>query len=145
MNRHRVPVGMTPVPQYASWDEHSRALRQTAEEGRAKRAAQHAVPIPPIEIIDEPESVTVCAELPGFERDNIQIQTTETALNISATRDDYEGDGKTIHSEWHSHVERNIQLPVPTTPDKAEASYENGILTIRLPKEVGRQKMIPIK
>jgi HSP20 family protein len=135
---------MTPIPQYATWDEHRYALSQTAEEARANRAAQHAVPKPSIEIINEPESVIVSAQLPGFESDNIQIQSTDTLLTISATRDEYEGEGETLHSEWHSDVKRTIQLPVPTNPNEAEAAHENGVLKITLPKEEGQQVTIPI-
>ncbi|QLG47505.1 Hsp20/alpha crystallin family protein [Natrinema halophilum] len=131
---------MTPVPQYATWEEHRRALSQTAEEARS----QHAVPRPAIEIINEPESITVSAQLPGFESDNIQIKSTDTMLTISATRDEYEGEGETLHSEWHSDVQRTIPLPVPTNPDKAEVTYESGILKITLPKEEGQQVTIPI-
>lgn len=131
---------MTPVAHYATWDEHRRAVSQAAEEARA----QHAVQRPLIEIINEPESITISAQLPGFESDNIQIRSTDTLLTISASRDEYEGEGETLHSEWHSDVQRTIPLPVPTNPDNAEATYENGILKITFPIEEGQQVTVPI-
>ena len=136
---------MTPIPQYATWEDHRRALHETADGNRGNILGELIGPRPSIELIEEPESVTVFIELPGFEREDIQLQKDEYSLAVSATRQEYEGTGDTLHSERVSHVKRRIRLPVKTNAEKTEATFENGVLKIILPKEEGQQKSIPIQ
>lgn len=142
MTGHHVPVGMTPLPQYSTWEDHRRAMHQAVEDARA---AHQAVPKPSIEISDTPESIPVFAELPGFERDDIRLQVSDTVLTISAMRNEYDPDGRTLHSECAPRVERSVQLPVKTEPEEADATYENGVLEITLPKKEGEQVTIDVR
>ncbi len=59
-------------------------------------------------------------------------------LTISAKVDQYDADAENdnvLHSErYYGEVQRSITLPSDTVSDQAEAKYENGILTLTIPK-----------
>ena len=104
-----------------------------------------------VDVVEDDGSITVHADLPGFENDDIDVELREESLSITATReektdvevggdadegDDAAEDGVRYHRrERRSRsVSRRIPLPEPVTPDGATASYENGVLTVALPK-----------
>jgi len=95
---------------------------------------------PRVDVAETDDEVRVTADLPGFERDDIEVTVDETALTIAAEREeDVEetagGDARYHRRERRRRsVSRRIRLPADVEADAAEATHANGVLTVRLPK-----------
>ncbi len=89
------------------------------------------------DIMDTGKELKVTVELPGVERENIQINATETSLDIRAEvkHEEEEKRGDYVRKERSYRVfQRSFTLPVEVDPGKAKATYKNGVLEITLPK-----------
>jgi len=105
--------------------------------------------VPAIDMYQTDDEIVVKAALPGIKADEVQINITGEVLTLK---------GEMKHEEekkekaWHIHeqrwgsFERSVVLPIDVVADKAKAEFENGILTITLPKaEEVKPKVITIK
>lgn len=90
----------------------------------------------------------VIADIPGFEREDIDLRLRDGTLHISAThKGEHEPEVERYHRRERAHrsVSRTVDLPGPVEEEAAEATYENGVLSVTLPKahqtdpEEGRQ------
>jgi len=93
-----------------------------------------------VDLKDEEETYVLTAELPGFEKDDVDVRITDRTLHLSAEREtesesEVEEDGEYIRKERHqAAVSRSIQLPKSVDRSESTASFSNGILTVHLPK-----------
>ena len=76
---------------------------------------------PLVDVIEEDKDVVIVAELPGVERNDIDLRATENHLVISVD---------TSERKYH----KELTLPARVDPKSAEASYRNGVLEVRLKK-----------
>lgn len=104
---------------------------------------------PAIDMYQTDDEVVVKAALPGFEADEVQINITGDVLTI---RGEMEQEEEKKDRAWHireqrwGSFERSVALPTAVTSDKANADFENGILTITLPKaEEVKPRTITVK
>lgn len=92
-----------------------------------------------VDVVDEGEAFAVVADLPGYGTDDIDVQLQdERRLNVAATREtDRAADrGDYVRRErGRQRVDRSVTLPEPVDESETEASYENGVLTVRLGKQ----------
>lgn len=104
---------------------------------------------PVVDIAERETEIVVKAELPGMKREEIDIAVQGNTLILSGEKcTDYEK-----AEENYYHVERRygmfrrtITLPAHVLADKVNATYDNGVLTITLPKsEHERARHIPVK
>jgi HSP20 family protein len=106
---------------------------------------------PAVDMYQTDNEVVVKASLPGIKADEVQINVTGDVLTIKGeTRQNNNDEGN--DKAWHIReqrwgmFERSIGLPTPVVADKARADFENGIVTITLPKaEEAKPKSITIK
>lgn len=93
----------------------------------------------PVDVADTGDAFAVVADLPGYERDQIDVQLTDaTTLALSATREteSVEEADRYVTRERHSEtVNRRVGLPEPVVESEASATYEQGVLTVTLPKQ----------
>jgi HSP20 family protein len=104
---------------------------------------------PAIDMYQTDDAVVVKASLAGIDPDELKISVTGDILTIQGEQvNETEDKQATYHireRRWGS-FSRSLTLPVPVQSDKAKAEYENGILTLTLPKaEEVRPKTITIK
>lgn len=104
---------------------------------------------PAIDMYQTDNEVVVKAALPGIKADEVQINVTGDILNIRGeTKQDEEKKNKSWHireQRWGA-FERSVLLPTGVISDKAKADFDNGILTITLPKaENVKPKTITVK
>ena len=84
----------------------------------------------PVDIYEDKDNTYVRAELPGVKREDIGVELVDGALNLSASRKTGEGENVQTFS-----FNRTISVPdAAVQPDKISAAYENGVLTVTLPK-----------
>jgi HSP20 family protein len=91
----------------------------------------------PIDVTNGPDAIEIEASLPGFKPEEVEITVENGALSIQAeTRSEKEErQGETLMQEIRrGSVSRTLALPTGIEPDKATASFENGVLTLRIPK-----------
>ncbi|MBQ0013808.1 MAG: Hsp20/alpha crystallin family protein [Oscillospiraceae bacterium] len=90
------------------------------------------------DITDEGDSYKLTADLPGFEKDDIKIDIEDNTLTLSAERhSEFEKEdkkGKYVRMERsYGSYSRSFDL-TGIKSDEIEAKYENGVLTLNLPK-----------
>lgn len=91
----------------------------------------------PVDILDDEDELVVTAELPGFDRDDIEITITDQTLWLTAHRDEeHESERERYHRKERrsTTMKRSVRLPASVLTDKASATLHNGILTLTLPK-----------
>ena len=104
---------------------------------------------PAVDMYQTDDEVVVKAALPGFKSDEVQINVTGDLLTIRGERkSEEEQKEKSWHIREHrwGSFERSISLPTDVVSEKAQADFDNGILTITLPKaEEVKPKTITVK
>ena len=103
----------------------------------------------PIDMYQTNDDVIIKAVVPGFRPDQVQINVTGDVLTIRGeAKQEEENKDRAWHIREHrfGSFERSVALPVSVVSDKATAEFENGVLTITLPKaEEVKPKTINIK
>jgi len=104
---------------------------------------------PAVDMYQTDDEVVVRVALPGFKANEVQINVTGDVLTL---RGELKREEEKQEKAWHirehrwGSFERSIALPTEVKADKANADYENGILTISLPKaEEVKPKTITVK
>jgi|Deesub1362A_J573_1020465.scaffolds.fasta_scaffold32737_1 HSP20 family protein len=93
--------------------------------------------IPACDLEETEDAFIVTAELPGMKKEDIKITVDEDGLTISGERKrEKEEKGKTYHRIERSYgrFQRYIPFPKEVQPEKAKATYKDGILKIEIPK-----------
>jgi HSP20 family protein len=98
---------------------------------------------PSIEVIPSDKDVKVTAELPGLEEKDVEVLVDDDVLTIRGEKKAETEDKERGFSErYYGHFERSIRLPFEVKEDKAEASFENSVLTLTLPKSPKAQEKV---
>ena len=92
---------------------------------------------PAVDMYQTDDEIVVRASLPGIKADEVQINVTGDVLTLKGeVKHEEEKNDKAWHireQRWGS-FQRSVALPTNVVSDKAKAEFENGILTITLPK-----------
>lgn len=108
------------------WAGFESAANQLLETALADIASVAQAQRFPIDLYEDKENTYVRASLPGVNRDEIAIEFVDGNLKITATQKN--GEEATSQS-------RSISVPEAVQADKIGATYENGVLTVTLPKQ----------
>lgn len=104
---------------------------------------------PPIDIVDNDSEVVVRAELPGLDKDQIQVSLVGNTLTIKGEkRSETEEKEENYYRRERSFgsFERIMDLPENVDTSKTDASFKNGVLEIRLAKkEEAKPKQVEVK
>ncbi len=96
-----------------------------------------------IDIKEDDKQFMVHADIPGVDKENIDLSIEGATVTIRAEikqHDEQHENGKVLRSErYYGSLARSFQLPDKIDTEKAEASYENGVLLLTLPKLVNGQ------
>ena len=104
--------------------------------------------LPQVAIIEKPDSVLILADLPGMGKDDIDVSIVGDSLRIRGeekqeSRQKEEG-YLSVERSYGSFV-RTIPLPASVKPDRIEATFKDGVLSVTLPKvELARGRRIEI-
>lgn len=94
----------------------------------------HAMGWPNVEVSETDKEVKVTAELPGLEQKDIAVELANGMLTISGEKKSETEDKERRFSErYYGRFERRIPVDDIET-DKVDASFHNGVLTVKLPK-----------
>ncbi len=102
--------------------------------------------IPPVDILEDGDGLTLVADMPGADKDGISIGIEDDILVIEGRAASGRKD-ENIHQEFESRdYHRRFQLYEGIDQEKATAEYNDGVLTLRLPKaETAKPKQIKIE
>jgi HSP20 family protein len=96
----------------------------------------------PVDLFEDENNTYVRAELPGVNRDDINVELTDGYLTLSAVRKT--DDAKGAPAETFS-FSRAVSIADEVQTDKVSATYENGVLTVTLPKrEEAKPKKVTV-
>ncbi len=93
--------------------------------------------LPKVDVIDREKEVLVRAEVPGVEKDNLDIAVTESAITIKGTahHEEKEEKGEYYRCETsHGSFARTVALPADVDSEHAKAKYKDGVLEVTVPK-----------
>ena len=91
------------------------------------------------DVSENDKNYTVTVDMPGMNKKDIALSYKDGILNISGTRttenDSKDDQGNIIHKERsEGHISRSFRLP-NVVANEIHAKYDNGVLTITLPKQ----------
>lgn len=93
---------------------------------------------PAVDVLESQHEIVLEAELPGMSKDEIDIQLTGETLTLRGERKlEPAARGEHFHrvERQYGPWQRTFQVEVPIDTTKVTASYEDGVLTVRLPKQ----------
>jgi len=92
---------------------------------------------PAVDLFEDKDDIVVKAELPGIEKNDIDVNLTDHTLTIRAEKKK-QNEIKEEHyyrsERSYGSFTRTLELPAGVQRDKVTANYNNGVLEIRLPK-----------
>jgi HSP20 family protein len=130
-----------------------RLLNQSFSDFLAPIAASEEVSnrrfMPPVDIRETSEALIIHAELPGLHKDDVVISLENQVLTLSGERS-FQKDVKeqNLHRIERSYgtFSRSFMLPTNVQSDKVQAAFQDGVLTITLPKvEEAKPRKIEIR
>jgi HSP20 family protein len=94
-----------------------------------------------VDLLETPEAFILTASVPGVRPADVAITVLGDTVTITGQRDEIrdgrrepEGSRWLIHERHFGSFDRSVKLPSPVKPDDAVADFEDGVLTISLPK-----------
>lgn len=93
--------------------------------------------MPAVDIIDTPEAYVLKVELAGMKLEDVQIELEDDVLTVKGERhqEDLPEPGQYQSTEWHyGAFQRSITLPRSVKRDAIEATYEDGVVEVLVPK-----------
>jgi len=104
--------------------------------------------VPAIDVYEDADNVNVETPLVGIDPKDVKIEIEDNVLKISGTSErKSEVDEKNYYRKEirSGNFYRSVALPKAVDADKADASYQNGVLKISLPKkDEAKPKSVPI-
>lgn len=90
-----------------------------------------------MDLIEREEEYVVTVDLPGFDRDDIEVKMVEDRLMVAAEREEAEEDEAENYlrrERRHRSVSRSIRLPEDVDPENVTAKSKRGVLTVTIPR-----------
>ena len=103
-------------------------------------AAFGEVAVPALDVYQTPNEVVVKATLPGLKPEEISIDITGETLTIKGetkAEEEIKKEDYIYQERRYGAFSRSLVLPSGLKPDKAEATMEDGVLTLTIPKAEG--------
>ena len=103
---------------------------------------------PPVDIFEEKGDMVIKAEMPGMNKEDVNVSITENTVTISVEKkqeEEVENKGYYRVERSYGSFCRSLWLPENVNGDKVKASFKDGVLEVRLPKtKKGKQKKVTI-
>jgi HSP20 family protein len=104
---------------------------------------------PAVDLFEEKDDIVVKAELPGIDKNNVEVNLTNHTLTIKGEKkkeEEVKEENYYRAERSHGSFVRMLELPKDVHADKVKASFKNGILEVRLPKtEEAKTKEVKVK
>ena len=138
----------TPLDRLATWRDEVNRMFEHSLPAFAEEEELFSGWSPALDVYDDKESLFVKMEVPGMKKEDIHIALEDGTLTISGERkgEKEEEDAETFRTErFFGKFHRALALPTRVEPDKVNATYTDGVLTVRMPKaEDAKPKQIDV-
>ncbi len=97
---------------------------------------------PQMDIYESPDEIIILAEISGVKKENLEVEINSKAVRIFGMREilnRIENASYRLAEIQYGRFERTLYLPAIIDADRVSASYQDGMLTIRLAKHVHKQ------
>jgi len=105
--------------------------------------------VPPVDIFEEADFIRLVAELPGVKPEEVRISVEGNLLTIKGTKEqvaEEKAEKVRRYERTYGAFERTFTLPATVAAEKIKATYENGVLTLTLPKvETAKPHLIKVE
>ena len=104
-----------------------------------------------VDVVETDNAYELAADLPGIDEKNVEVKLAQGGLTIKGEKQEEKEEKKKdyyLHERQIGSFERHFALPEGVDTDKIEASFKNGVLTVRLPKKpeaIKPEKKIEVK
>ena len=102
------------------------------------QAPMPALKQPRVDVLDLGHALQVVADMPGVQKEDIEINLTPERIEISAessTETERKEEDYTYRERGYASYRRMLDLPADVLPDKADATFKNGVLGVKIPKK----------
>ena len=103
---------------------------------------------PPINIFQQNDDFVAIVELPGVDKNDLEIEAKENTIRISGQKTVKYDEGASIHRRervW-GVFDRTLSVPIQIDPDAVKAEYRDGVLALFIPRaESDKPRTIKIK
>jgi HSP20 family protein len=136
-----------PFAGIASLQREINRLLEDFLEGEPQERRNPGAYRPAVEMTETPEALIVRVQIPGVQKEDIQLQVSNDTLTITGNVRKTEAEHHVHHREFgYGAFTRSMPLPVSVQAEQATAQLKDGLLTVRLPKsEQTRGRDIPIQ
>jgi HSP20 family protein len=112
-----------------------RALEARLESDWLRDATTSMGPFPPINIFQQGEDFVAIIELPGIDKNDLQIQAKENMIRIAGKKTTSYQEGASVHRRERisGEFDRTMTVPVQIDADGIKAEYRDGILALFIP------------
>lgn len=101
-----------------------------------------------MDVVETDNDIVVKADLPGVKKEDIVIDLTEDSLEIMAIFEDeseFKGDNFIKKERRYGESKRSISLPQMVKIEEASAKFDNGVLTVTIPKEEKKRHTLSVE
>jgi HSP20 family protein len=93
-------------------------------------------PFPPINVFQQGDDILAIIELPGIDKNGLQIEAKGNTIRISGKKSVNYPERVSVHrrERMFGEFDRTLTLPVGVDPDRVKAEYRDGILALFLPR-----------
>ena len=119
-------------------------LQPSALPTMADPAVATALVTPQMNVSETDTEIRVTAELPGVDLDDLEVDVMDDMLVIRGEkRLDRSGEDENFHfvERAYGSFRRTVQLPFAADPDQVQANFENGVLSVTVPKSDQQQRV----
>jgi HSP20 family protein len=116
---------------------------------RSFRTGELDIRTPAVDVFEEKDEIVVKAEIPGMDKDNIEVNLTDHTLTIKGEKkkeEEVKEENYYRSERSYGSFFRTLELPKDVHGDKVKATFKNGVLEVRMPKtEEAKAKDIKVK
>jgi HSP20 family protein len=144
-----VPMKRSNVFPWAGFGELEQQLERLINPSTAPGQTQSANWLPPVDIHESEDAYTLVADLPGMKKEDISVNIVEDRVTLKGSRkreERHEEKGYRRYERAEGTFERSFRINGGVDAAKVEATFENGVLTVKLPKpEETKPRQIEVK
>jgi HSP20 family protein len=101
-----------------------------------------------MDVIETEDNIIVKTDLPGVKKEDLVIDLSEDALEVMAIFEDeseFEGADFIKKERRYGEAKRSVSITKPIKIDEATAKFDDGVLTVTIPKEMKKRHQLSVE